>query len=227
MEPKISKIKFVIEIIVSLCAIIAIGLSFWSMRIANEANQIAKKAASVSQLQFIQENRPYLEVAPVKFDNGSYMEFLEINNKQCEISLKYKINNVGKGPATDILVPQLAELSEDMLKNCSSLEGFKSPPAISLAPGEHVFLKVKEIIKPHTVTAEEYLKEFKEGSHYVSLEFYVIYRSEINEDEIYSTKSSYKIYKKDLILESYKHMKINDPVYIDSYNKLFHRFSKK
>ncbi|MCX5846583.1 MAG: hypothetical protein NTW12_09565 [Deltaproteobacteria bacterium] len=227
MASRISKIKSIIEIIIGVGAIVSIILSFCSIRIANEANQIAKNTASVSQLQFIQENRPYLEVIPVKFDDGSYMEFAEIDTKQCEIGLKYKINNVGKVPATDILVPQLAKLSEDMIKNGSKLEGFKSQPTISLAPGEHVFLKVKEIIKPHTVTSEAYLRNYKDGSQSVSLEFQVIYRSEINKEEIYSTKTCYKIFKNNLILESYKHTKINDPVYVEGYNKLFHSFSKQ
>ncbi len=221
-----SKIKFIIEIILGICAIISIVLAVLSMKISNEANRTAKNAISVSKIQFIQENRPYIEVHPEKFSNGLYMEFVE-NGKQCEINLMYKLENVGKGPATDILCPQLAKFSEEMLKKGNILKEFIPPPSISLAPGEDVKMVVNQTFVPNDVTVEEYLRGYKDGTYYFSYDFQVIYRSEINKDEIYSTKSRYRIYEEKAILESYKHIKINDPTYVNSFNSLFHKISEK
>ena len=217
----ISKLILTGKITAGLCAALSIVLSIWSITVSKEANTTANKAISLTQQQFVEANRPYLEVKPERFKNGSFMKFVE-KADNCEIYITYKIENLGKGPATDILFPQFGTLSGEMLERGNKLKNFiPAPGTISLAPGEHMKLMVKSTMEPNKVTVKEYLKKYKDGTDYLGLDFQVVYRSEINNGEVYSTKSIYKIYVNEIFMDSYKHLKIIDQADVEGFNKAF------
>lgn len=211
--------KMIIEILVGLCAIIAIFLSIKSIHVSEKANLSAEKAISLTKSQFLQENRPYLEISPVKNKNGYYVE-LEEKKDACVITYEYKIENLGKGPATDIIPPQNLYLPKEMIEKGDSIGGFETFKNMSLAPGESKHLSIVNSAIPNKVSVKEYCDELRSEDKYNMFDFQIMYRSEISPVEIYSTKTKYKIYRDKAIIENYRHEKINDPEAIDIFNKL-------
>ena len=148
--------KFIFDIIMLIVAVVAVGVSMKSCqvaeqaeinsdkailisegsnKIAKEANKISNDALETSQAQFLQINRPQINLNPKRFKNGWFWKVTQHENTVL-ISLQYEIKNVGNVAAKNITFPdQLAIGTKTRLQKDAEVV-FRKLDNVTLGPGD-------------------------------------------------------------------------------------------
>lgn len=203
------KQKSILEIIIAVCAVISICISIRSCKIstnaeknstnaieisensnkiATEANKISKNAFETSQYQFLQINRPYIVVAPKKFEDKLYWKVTQQENKVL-IDLKYEIKNVGNVSARNISIPDKLSVGHNMKLKKDSILSFKIPDKVSLGPGDDFVITTNVIMQYENeedanTNYTHFTSDESEGVTYL---FSVNYTNELDESQKYRT----------------------------------------
>lgn len=182
------KKKFILESITVIVACVALWVSIRSC-------QISKDATETSKFHFIQVNRPYLIIAPKKFEDGKFWKLAQINN-QVQVILQYEVKNVGNVAAKDISTPDKLVFGPSKILQKGAPVIFRKPGKITLGPGDD-FTLTATVLMDHT-DEEAAKKDVKhltsEKSEGVTFLLSVDYTNELDESQKYRTFVENKIH---------------------------------
>lgn len=215
---ELEKKKFILDIITAVIVVISLGISIRSCRtsdkaektateaieISKEANKISNDALETSNYQFLQINRPYITIAPIKFKDGLYWELTQHENTVL-IVLQYEIKNVGNISAINISLPDNIAVGPNMKHKDDPNVFYEKPSDVSLGPGDDF------IIAPHMQLGFENEEKAKSNlAQFISdkyegmtFQLSVDYTNELDESKKYRTFMLNRIHNnKALILKS-------------------------
>ncbi len=191
----IKKNKF--EILALILSFVALFVSIKSCKNSTNANDLAKKAISSSEKQFILTNRPFVTLDSEKYEDGNYFK-IERKGRSVYFEFKIKAENVGNAVAKNVMIPNKdkARVSGEEPFVLKELSFAKLD--LSLAPGEDIYYQTN--IELEKDTEEEAIKyyELVQSDDWEGLEngFALIYENELDVSEKYMTQVSYQILKK-------------------------------
>jgi hypothetical protein len=199
------KIKIYIDILMVLFAFFALCISLRSCVVADKANKNSEEAIEVSQKQFIQINRPYIALDPVKFDNKTYLKVIQ-ENDTVYCTFKYIIKNVGNVLAKDIKLPPNAIFhSEINVANNAKLNYHNLSDKTILGPGQNHFIELTSMFKlENKEQAIIYAKSLLNSKKPVmDLKLSVKYSNELDSSYLYKIENKYSFsLKKAILLKS-------------------------
>ncbi len=136
--------------------------------------------------------RPYLVVAPAKFQDQKYISFARKNDKEFVALISLEITNRGDTPATNIVLPEGGKVSQPS-KGVQNDFSFQFPKgSISVGPGESIFL---EMAAGFTAASKEKADRDLEKTNEVALSFAtpIHYSSLVEPDTVYKSVFSFEI----------------------------------
>lgn len=145
----IEKKKFVLDIVMALFVFSSIVISIRSCKMSEDAAKTAKSAIEVSEnsnrlagealetskYQFIQVNRPYINISPKKYEDGQFWKVIQ-KDKVVEIDLQYEIKNVGNAAAKNVSLPDKLAVGPRMNLKEGAPIIFQKSGKVTLGPGE-------------------------------------------------------------------------------------------
>ena len=203
--------KFILDIIIAVSVVISLGISIRSCRTsekaeetAKEANKISNAALETSQYQFLQINRPYITLSPIKFDNGMYWKVTQQDNV-VKVALKYKIKNVGNVAAKDIELPNKIGIDPKMKLKKDASVLYQKPRKVTLGPGESFTIEPILMMgyENEEIAKKKYVYLISDKSYGADFLLPLNYTNELDETQKYRTFMQNRIYKeKALIIKS-------------------------
>lgn len=179
---------------VGIVAGIAIGMlgfgtALWS-------NHIAHEALSVSQADFERQNRPYLSIRPVKFDDSAVYYVLARQGNNLFFKLRFQIRNNGQLPAMDIRGANAAQLSlvDDELRMVEMSTSSADTQTLTLTPGED--FKYEATLTLSNLTSEaidDAFKKYADGTLTIPITIPVAYRGDLKDGPIYSSSGNFEV----------------------------------
>jgi hypothetical protein len=192
--------------IFSLCSVVVATLAYFH----------SEKALKKTEEMFLLENRPYLLISSQPFvDNQTYYSAeVKQKDKGVAVHFQFKIENIGKLAATDIVfsgqmaltnkISGTVTLSPQNPKqiSVSLLNPFMAPDEFNkftLAPGESEYIG---IIVPFTNVPTRYAKGFVETfdtmvqESGLGVKIIAEYKNEIDKATVIRISKTYKIFKK-------------------------------
>jgi hypothetical protein len=118
----------------------AIITAIVALLVSGRSCHIAQNALELSQKTFLVENRPYLNVKALPDPaTGSYIKASKNGEKTVRVEVFYKITNVGKTPANEIISHSTATFAiPDVKLPTKKPIIYKNLGPISLGPGESI-----------------------------------------------------------------------------------------
>jgi hypothetical protein len=205
------KRKFILDLIILTIASFALCVSIKSCQISKDATKISKdsniianEAVESTKYHFIQINRPYLIIAPKKFEDGKFWKLDQINN-QVQAIFRYELKNVGNVAAKDISLPNRLVFGPGMKIQKEAPLTFTKPGKVTIGPGDHFVVTVTTLMGYNDEeTAKknlEYLTSNK--SEGVTFMLSVDYTNELEDSQKYRTFVENRIHNdKAMILRS-------------------------
>ena len=200
--------KFTFDIIMLIFIALSFVVSIRSCNIADRSNKISEKAQEVSEKaleitknQFLQENRPYIIVSPIKHEEtDSFFKFAS-NNFEVITTIKFEVKNVGKAVAKYLQVPKQALLSEEMLKKGDVLKAYIRPDKVSIGPGDKIYL-LSQLIAEYedNDSVKEHIANFESGKASVELGLKLYYLNDQNPSIMYETFVKHRIYNTEAVI---------------------------
>lgn len=192
--------KIILDIIMVLLIASSFGVSIKSCKIAEKAQEVSEKALGIAEDHFFQENRPYISVSPIKYEEtDSYFKYSP-KNSEVIITIKYEVKNTGKTVAKDVQLPEHALLGGE-IKNKGQIIKRSTPDKVSIGPGEKLYLNWQIITKSEAGdSAKEFINNFESGKASVEIGLKFYYLDELNTSIIYETFIKHKIYKTEAVI---------------------------
>ncbi len=161
---------------------------------------ISGYALNINQRNFFYENKPYLIITPIPFENNNYTLLTEEDNKKI-IKTKFQIVNTGKTSAINVILPKgdygyIVWTDKKTGKIASRLKVNQDVrQSVTIFPEEALTFTRKQDLN----------KEYTEGKT-ISTKIEIKYKNEINPSTEYTkiqvfefTKASYEIQESSLI----------------------------
>ncbi len=159
-----------------------------AIKVSENSNRIANEALGISKYQFIQVNRPYINISPKKNENGQFWKVIQ-KGKVVETYLQYEIKNVGNVAAKNVRLPdKLTVLPGINLKEGAPIT-FQKHGKYTLGPGENYIEAARisiswDSIEDARKCQEELVSDKDEG---ILLQLLVDYTNELDESQKYRT----------------------------------------
>ena len=183
---KNDKITFSISVIAILCSLAALFLHVRSNHLANQAlntskesNKYAKEALEASKFFFLNEQRPYLVIQPVKYPDRKEYFFIIEDTDGFHSFFQLELKNIGNSPAKNIFIPPILFIEGGTIK-------IDPPELITLAPQEKTYLLAHYVIE----LQDQQTPDFKNG---FNLQVTISYQDNISNDHTYKTSIHYRI----------------------------------
>jgi hypothetical protein len=186
------KIKTCFEIVLALIALSSAISAIRSCQIAEDSKIIAEKTLESSDKQFVQLNRPYLTLSPVKYDDGTYYKITEKDQKLI-IELSLELKNSGNVAAKNVTFPNAINIKTKMTLNGI----YKITPIMSLSPEDSIKFSIAMHIDFNDQNDLPLTIEKLNSSEYKGIEMgcTVTYENEMNETNKYACDVQYRIKK--------------------------------
>jgi len=173
-----------------------------AIRVSEDSNETAKKALAASREQFLKENRPYVVLAPQKFEDSQEFYRYELipDRKAVKVSVQYRIENIGRAAARDIEVFRELKVGEGPSK--ARRIAFAPPRRITLGPREEYTMAVELVIGLKGKAAyDDYVRKLmSQAGTWVHVQVSALYSSEVEASERFKTKVAHRIYKRRAIV---------------------------
>lgn len=197
VKDKNSKLH-VLEYIALILAIFSLLVAIRGCQISNDAKKIAKDSLDVTKNQFVQINRPYIILAPKKFNNGQFWK-IEQDKNRVIATLRYEIKNVGNVAAKNIEVPTNVIVAN--VENKSPIYYQKSGK-ITLGPGDKMNLTLTSNMgyESEAMSKANYEYLISDKSEGVIFHLSVDYESEVDKAHKYRTYVENRIHNEKALL---------------------------
>ena len=187
------------NIITCIVAIFALLVSVWSLYYSYKSHKTSVNALKHTKEAFTIQNRPYLNVKLIKFDDTDlYLRFIP-NDKTFNLAVRFKVTNVGVTPATNITIPIHTINSKDFFPNNKPSE-FYLPPNITLGHGESKAYIWDNEIGYGDFTAQETKENFESGKLEAKVGMVWNYNSPLSKNTIYASSIAYLVKNKNAVL---------------------------
>jgi len=173
----------------SLAAVVAAGATVRTCYVHNQRNEDARR-------QFVLDQRPWLEVKPVKYvEEDSFIRYVELS-KAVEARTLFKLTNRGKQTARNVVVPVRggnAYLYDTKTNLTHQVEMITSMPDTShdIAPSETYWIQIRVFIPTDTPT--ETIADWGTREYPAELVLVVNYDSPVDSSQHYQTKIHYRL----------------------------------
>jgi len=172
-------------IITTLIVLLALFISVKSFRLSENALEITRE-------QFLQINKPYLSLKPIKYKNDNYFKIDQQDNIVM-IKFQFELKNLGNVAAINVHPPNKMAVPKKLLGEGSVLQ-YGLPPNVVLAPGNRLILVSSLKFLCESVTrAKEYVAEMNIEKQGITIYIPVNYESEIESDNTFQIIEGYII----------------------------------
>ena len=171
-------------------AFTANSLSKQSNDLSNEANRTSNKAFELSAKSFEIETRPFLNIDFQKQEEGLYY-IIKSDGVRVLYCFTVRMTNVGKTPASNISIPQTANLQD--IKSINENLNVVFPSDLVLGPGQSYEIDFKMGGIPTTKSIEEEIQERSARAVPIDFTFSVNYQNFAAPEKKYRSKIKYRI----------------------------------